>query len=76
MSQVPLNIVETLYATHRLPFTIPQHNQRLTTKLTNEITQNFVSMFQVTKEGEVLPFYQQELSIGADGGQDRSVACK
>lgn len=28
-------------------------------------------LFQVTKEGEVLPFYQQELSIGADGGQDR-----
>lgn len=27
--------------------------------------------FQVTKEGEVLPFFQQELSIGADGGQDR-----
>ncbi|XP_037050300.1 G protein-activated inward rectifier potassium channel 3 isoform X2 [Bradysia coprophila] len=26
---------------------------------------------KVTKEGEVLPFYQQELSIGADGGQDR-----
>lgn len=25
----------------------------------------------MTKEGEVLPFFQQELSIGADGGQDR-----
>lgn len=27
--------------------------------------------FQVTKEGEVLPFYQQELQVGADGGEDR-----
>ncbi|XP_017144160.1 G protein-activated inward rectifier potassium channel 3 isoform X1 [Drosophila miranda] len=26
---------------------------------------------KVTKEGEVLPFYQQELHIGADGGEDR-----
>lgn len=26
---------------------------------------------KVTQEGEVLPFFQQELSIGADGGQDR-----
>lgn len=26
---------------------------------------------KVTKEGEVLPFYQQELKIGADGGEDR-----
>lgn len=26
---------------------------------------------KVTKEGEILPFYQQELSIGADGGEDR-----
>uniref|UniRef100_A0A1B0AA46 Uncharacterized protein n=1 Tax=Glossina pallidipes TaxID=7398 RepID=A0A1B0AA46_GLOPL len=25
----------------------------------------------VTKEGEVLPFYQQELQVGADGGEDR-----
>ena len=28
-------------------------------------------LFQVTKEGEILPFYQQELSVGADGGEDR-----
>ncbi|XP_032595676.1 inward rectifier potassium channel 2 isoform X2 [Drosophila grimshawi] len=26
---------------------------------------------KVTKEGEVLPFYQQELHVGADGGEDR-----
>uniref|UniRef100_A0A1A9X1Q8 Uncharacterized protein n=1 Tax=Glossina brevipalpis TaxID=37001 RepID=A0A1A9X1Q8_9MUSC len=26
---------------------------------------------KVTKEGEVLPFYQQELQVGADGGEDR-----
>ncbi|XP_075146817.1 inwardly rectifying potassium channel 1 isoform X3 [Haematobia irritans] len=26
---------------------------------------------KVTKEGEVLPFYQQELKVGADGGEDR-----
>ncbi|XP_017046393.1 G protein-activated inward rectifier potassium channel 4 isoform X2 [Drosophila ficusphila] len=26
---------------------------------------------KVTKEGEVLPFFQQELHIGADGGEDR-----
>lgn len=26
---------------------------------------------KVTKEGEILPFYQQELRIGADGGEDR-----
>ncbi|XP_067614818.1 G protein-activated inward rectifier potassium channel 3 isoform X5 [Eurosta solidaginis] len=26
---------------------------------------------KVTKEGEILPFYQQELTVGADGGEDR-----
>lgn len=26
---------------------------------------------KVTKEGEVLPFYQQELQVGADGNEDR-----
>uniref|UniRef100_A0A034VTG3 ATP-sensitive inward rectifier potassium channel 12 n=1 Tax=Bactrocera dorsalis TaxID=27457 RepID=A0A034VTG3_BACDO len=26
---------------------------------------------KITKEGEILPFYQQELTVGADGGEDR-----
>jgi potassium inwardly-rectifying channel subfamily J, other len=26
---------------------------------------------QVTKEGELLPFYQQEMEVGADGSDDR-----
>ncbi|XP_055857234.1 G protein-activated inward rectifier potassium channel 3 isoform X2 [Episyrphus balteatus] len=26
---------------------------------------------KVTKEGEIMPFYQQELTVGADGGEDR-----
>ncbi|XP_037946346.1 G protein-activated inward rectifier potassium channel 3-like isoform X3 [Teleopsis dalmanni] len=26
---------------------------------------------KITKEGEILPFFQQELHIGADGGEDR-----
>ena len=27
--------------------------------------------FQVTKEGELLPFYQEELQVGGDGEEDR-----
>lgn len=27
--------------------------------------------FQVTKEGEVLPFYQHELKVGGDGEEDK-----
>lgn len=30
-----------------------------------------VCVYQVTKEGELLPFYQQELKVGADGEEDR-----
>lgn len=29
------------------------------------------SISQVTKEGELLPFYQQEMEVGADGSDDR-----
>lgn len=28
-------------------------------------------IMQVTKEGELLPFFQQELTVGADGSDDR-----
>lgn len=28
-------------------------------------------MLQITKEGELLPFFQQELVVGADGSDDR-----
>jgi potassium inwardly-rectifying channel subfamily J, other len=28
-------------------------------------------LYQVTKEGELLPFFQQELEVGADGSDDR-----
>lgn len=37
----------------------------------NVLTYVLYASVKVTKEGEVLPFYQQELSVGADGGQDR-----
>lgn len=30
-----------------------------------------LSPMQVTKEGELLPFFQQELTVGADGSDDR-----
>ncbi|XP_063380521.1 ATP-sensitive inward rectifier potassium channel 12-like isoform X4 [Cydia fagiglandana] len=31
----------------------------------------FIQAFMITREGEVLPFYQQELKVGADGEEDR-----
>ncbi|XP_013169186.1 PREDICTED: ATP-sensitive inward rectifier potassium channel 8 isoform X4 [Papilio xuthus] len=31
----------------------------------------FIQAFMMTREGEVLPFYQQELKVGADGEEDR-----
>lgn len=36
----------------------------------SEIFISYIS-FQITKEGELIPFFQQELVVGADGSDDR-----
>lgn len=49
------------------------HLAHITRKLQINNSKFPFSSAQVTKEGEVLPFYQQELTIGSDGGEDRLV---
>lgn len=36
-----------------------------------EVVDKFYLVLQITREGEILPFYQQEMKVGGDGVEDR-----